>query len=77
MLGLGLPMIASLRAHAYSKACPQKKRAVGFRRPGQESGPVVVEEGVDPIGDTLDEASQEVRGHAARHLRMQFDEDEL
>ena len=32
---------------------------------------------MDPIGDSLDEATQEVRGCAARHPLMQFDEGEL
>ena len=42
-----------------------------------EVGSVVGEDGVDPIGDGFDQAAQEVRGRAARHLLMQFDEGEL
>jgi hypothetical protein len=40
-------------------------------------GSVVGEDGVDPAGDGFDQAAQEVRGRAARHLLMQFDEGEL
>jgi hypothetical protein len=42
-----------------------------------EVGPVVGEDGVDPIGDGLDEAAQEVRGGAAGHFLVQFNEGEL
>ena len=42
-----------------------------------EVGPVVGEDGVNAIGDSLDEAAQEVRGHAARDFLMQFDDREL
>jgi hypothetical protein len=38
---------------------------------------VVGEDDVDPIRDGFDQAAQEVRGRAARHLLMQFDEGEL
>jgi len=75
-----------LRAQAYSKACegppvgdhlldfgwgPSIAGGIG------EVGSIISEDGVDPIGDSLDEAAQEVRGGAARHLLMQFDEGEL
>jgi hypothetical protein len=32
---------------------------------------------MDPVGDSLDEAAQEVRGRVARHLLVQFDEGEF
>ena len=32
---------------------------------------------MDPIGDSLGETAQEVRGSAARHLLMQLDEGEF
>jgi hypothetical protein len=40
-------------------------------------GSVIGEDGLDPVGDGLDEAAQAVHGRAARHLPMQFDDDEL
>ena len=49
----------------------------GFAGGIGEVGSVVGEDGVDPVGDGLDQAAQEVRGRAARHLLMQFDEGEL
>ena len=49
----------------------------GFAGGIGEVGSVVGEDGVDPVGDGFDQAAQEVRGRAARHLLMQFDEGEL
>jgi hypothetical protein len=42
-----------------------------------EVGSVVGEDGVDLVGDSLDQVAQEARGGAAGHLLMQFDEGEL
>ena len=49
----------------------------GFAGGVGEVGSVVGEGGMDPIGDSLDETAQEVRGRAARHLPVQFDEGEF
>ena len=49
----------------------------GFAGGVGEVGSVVGEDGVDFVGDGGDQAAQEVRGRAARHLLVQFDEGEL
>jgi hypothetical protein len=49
----------------------------GFAGGIGEVGSVVGEDGMDPIGDSLGEAAQEVRGGAAPHLLMQLDEGEF
>ena len=49
----------------------------GFAGGIGEVGAVVGEDGVDPVGDGLDQAAQEVCGRLARHLFVQLDEGEL
>jgi hypothetical protein len=76
-----------LRAQAYSKAwedglplaiiCLISAGGPGFAGGIGEVGSVVGEDGVDPMGDCLDETAQEVRGRTARHLFVQFDECEF
>src|ERR1700722_17020848 len=62
---------------AVSDHLPDFCRGPGIASGIGEVGSVVGEDGVDPVGDGFDQAAQEVRGHAARHLLMQFDEGEL
>jgi hypothetical protein len=42
-----------------------------------EVGPVVGEDGMDLVGDRLDQTAQEVRGCSPRHLLVQLDKSEL
>src|SRR5271166_6069047 len=78
----------SFWAQAYSKACAQTgspassaalmSGAAELVLPGVVKwGPVVGEEGMDPVRDSGDQAAQEVPRGAARHLLMQLDEAEL
>ena len=88
MLGLCQPMIDIVKGASVfegmreegppvSDHVPDLCRGPGIAGGIGEVGSVIGEDGVDPVGDGLDEAAQEVRGRAARHLLMQFDEGEL
>ena len=88
MLGLGQPMIDIIEGAGVFEGMGEEGFPVSDHVPDfcrgpciasgiGEVGSVVGEDGVDPIGDGFDQAAQEVRGRAARHLLMQFDEGEL
>jgi hypothetical protein len=88
MLGLCQPMIDIVKGASVfegmreeglpvSDHVPDLCRGPGIAGGIGEVGSVVGEDGVDPVGDGFDQAAQEVRGRAARHLLMQVDEGEL
>ena len=88
MLGLGQPVIDIVKGAGVFEGVRVEEPPLGDHLldlgwgPGfaggiGEVGSVVGEDGVDPVGDGFDQAAQEVRGRAARHLLMQFDEGEL
>jgi len=88
MLGLGQAMIDIVEGAGMFEGMREERLSLGAHvldlgwGPGLaggigEVGSVVGEDGMDPVGDGLDEAAQEVGGDATRHFFMQFDEGEL
>jgi hypothetical protein len=88
VLGLGQPMIDIVEGAGVFEGMRVEELPIGdhlfdlSRRPCfasgvGEVGPVVGEDGMDPVGDGLDQVAQEVCGRLARHLFVQLDEGEL
>ena len=88
VLGLGQPMIDIVEGAGVFEGMRVEELPIGdhlfdlSRRPCfasgvGEVGPVVGEDGMDPVGDGLDQVAQEICGRLARHLFVQLDEGEL